>query len=240
MALNFFLLALYCDGWPGSVGWNYFRYFPVETMSNRSVLPLLLSMLGLLLLDLSYVIGLLCLCRYRRGKEAAKATRSGWLLTAGVVILLPVLLNTIQLFSGLDYRPFDLEGSGFVTLSEIEGPDFRLTGDSMTNMDYISHGGTVLSPAYWYFQQYGSYSHFDGGVDINEVPHLILSAFRYPMKAMAEKRVREWCNYRYSYSDTAYEALTSIGGLDEGYLLRSGEESYLVLRLGTLVLRADY
>jgi hypothetical protein len=105
----------------------------------------------------------------------------------GILILIPVALNTIQLFSGLDYRPFDLADSNFVTLSEIEGPEFRLTGDSMHNMDYISHGGTVLGPENWYFRQYGAYSHVAGGIDMNEVPHLILSIARYPMDALARK-----------------------------------------------------
>jgi len=164
LALNVFLLALYRGGWPGSIGWAQLQYFPVETISKYPVLPLLLSVAGLLLLDLSYLLGLLCLRRCRAGKGAGRVSRSGWLLAAGILVLIPVVLNTIQLFSGLDYRPFDLADSNFVTLSEIEGPEFRPTGDYMHNMDYISHGGTLLSPESWYFRQYGAYSHFDGGI----------------------------------------------------------------------------
>ena len=158
LALNFFLLSLYRRGWPGGIGWVYLQYFPVETISKYPVLPLLLSVMGLVLLDLSYLLGMLCLRRCRAGKRAVGGSRSGWLLAVGILVLIPVVLNTIALFSGLDYRPFDLADSNFVTLSEIEGPEFRLTGDNMYNMDYISHGGTLLDPEYWYFRQYGTYS----------------------------------------------------------------------------------
>ncbi len=131
-----------------------------------------------------------------------------------------------------------LAGSHFVTLSEIEGPEFRLTGDRMYNMDYISHGGTLLDPENWYFRQYGAYSHFDGGIDINDVPHLILSITRYPMDAPAKKRVQEWCSYR--NIEENYQALFPVNGLDEICLLQSDGASYLVLRRGGTVLRADY
>ncbi len=238
LALNFFLLSLYHRGWPGGFGWADLQYFPVETISKYPVLPLLLSVLGLVLLDLSYLLGLLCLRRCRTRKGAGMGSRSGWLLAAGILVLIPVVLNTIQLFSGLDYRPFDLADSNFVTLSEIEGPDFRLTGDTMMNMDYISHGGTLLSPEYWYFQQYGAFSHFDGGIDINDVPRLMVSISRYPLNSLAEKRAREWRAYR--NSDAEYQSLTPAQGLDEAYLLQGNEKCYLVLRQGKTVLRADY
>ena len=131
-----------------------------------------------------------------------------------------------------------MSASNFVTLSEIEGPEFRLTGDNMNNMNYISHAGTLLDPESWYFRQYGAYSHFDGGIDMNDVPHLILSINRYPMDTLAQKRVQEWCNYR--ILDADYQALPLTGGLDEAYLLQGDGESYLVLRQGGIVLRADY
>ena len=51
------------------------------------------------------------------------------------------------------YFPYDLAGSGFVTMAEIEGPEFRPTGDTMYNMDYISHGDSPLTPENWYYQQ---------------------------------------------------------------------------------------
>jgi len=238
LALNVFLLALYHGGWPGSIGWVDMQYFPVENISKYPVLPLLLSVLGLVLLDFSYLLGLLCLRRCRAGKSAGRVSRSGWLLWMGILILIPVVLNTAQLFSGLDYRPFDLAASNFVTLSELEGPEFRLTGDNMYNMDYISHGGTLLGPENWYFRQYGTYSHFDGGININDVPHLILSITRYPIHALAQKRVKEWCSYR--NTEENYQALSPVNGLEDIYLLQDGEISYLVLRQGGTVLLADY
>lgn len=238
LALNFFLLSLYHRGWPGSIGWVYLQYFPVETISKYPVLPLLLSVVGLLLLDLSYLLGLLCLRRCRAGKNESRVSHSGWLLAMGILILIPVAVNTIQLFSGLDYRPFDLADSNFVTLSEIEGPEFYLTGDYMYNMDYISHGGTLLDPENWYFRQYGAYAHFNGGIDINDVPHLILSITRYPIHALAQKRVQEWCSYR--NTEENYQALSPVNGLDESYLLQDDGASSLVLRRGGTVLRVDY
>ena len=238
LALNFFLLSLYHRGWPGSIGWVYLQYFPVETISKYPVLPLLLSVVGLLLLDLSYLLGLLCLRRCRAGKNESRVSNSGLILAIGILILIPVAVNTIQLFSGLDYRPFDLADSNFVTLSEIEGSDFRLTGDTMMNMEYISHDGTLLSPENWYFRQYGAYSHFDGGIDINDVPYLILSISRYPLDSLAEKRAQEWCTYR--VEDKNYHNLLPVDGLDEAYLLQGNEKCYLVLRQGRTVLHVDY
>jgi hypothetical protein len=238
LTFNVFLLALYSGGWPGSIGWTHLRYFPVETIGKYPVLPLLLSMLGLVLLDFSYLLGLVCLRRCRAGKSAGRLSRSGWLLAAGIAILIPVALNTVQVFSGMGDDATDVSASNFVTLSEIEGPEFRLTGDNMNNMNYISHAGTLLDPESWYFRQYGAYSHFDGGIDMNDVPHLILSINRYPMDTLAQKRVQEWCNYR--ILDADYQALPLTGGLDEAYLLQGDGESYLVLRQGGIVLRADY
>ena len=236
LALNFFMLSLYHRGWPGSS--IYLQYFPMETISKYPVLPLLLSILGLVFLDLYYLLGLLCLLRFRVGKTANKVSRSGWLLTVGILILIPVVVNTIQLFTGLDYRPIDLEDSNFVTLSEIEGPEFRLTGDNMFNMDYISHGGTLLDPESWYFRQYGAFSHRDSGLNINDVPRLVLSINRYPTKVLAQKRAQEWRTYR--VMEEEYQSLSSVGGLEEIYLLRGDEISYLILRRGGTVLRAEY
>lgn len=236
LAFNFFLLSLYHRGWPDS--WIYLQYFTMETISKYPVLPLLLSILGLVFLDLYYLLGFLCLLRFRAGKAANKASRSGWLLTVGILILIPVVINTFQLFSGLDYRPIDLEDSNFVTLSEIEGPEFRLTGNRMYNMDYISHGGTLLDPENWYFQQYGTFSNRDGGSNINDVPRLILSINRYPMKALAEKRAQEWRAYR--VMEEEYQSLSPVGGLEEIHLLQSDERSYLILRQGGTVLRVEY
>ncbi len=235
LALNFFLLSLYHRGWPGGIGWVYLQYFPVETISKYPILPFLLSVLGLILLDIYYLLGLLCLRRCRAGKTASRVSRSGWLLAVGILILIPVAVNTIQMFSGLDYRSFDLEDSNFVTLSEIEGPEFRLARDTLFTMDYVSRQGTLLDPTHWFLRQYGAFSQRD---DINDVPRLILSINRYPLDKLARKRAQEWRSYR--MSEDEYQSLPPVSGLDEAYLLRSSEMSYLVLRRRGIVLHAEY
>lgn len=236
LALNFFILAFYHRGWPS--GTIYLQYFPMEAISKYPILPLFLSILGLVFIDLYYLLGLSCLLRFRAGKIRSKVSRSGWLLTIGMLILIPVAINTFQLFSGLDYRPIDLEDSNFITLKEIEGSEFVLTGNTMFNMDYISHDGTLLDPKSWYFRQYGAFSHHDGGLNIDDVPRLIISINRYPIKALAQKRVQEWLAYK--LMDTEYQSLSPVEDLEDIYLLRSDEISYLILRRAGTVLRAEY
>lgn len=158
---NFLLPGLYGRGAPWELSGNLLRYFPVETLSNGTTIPFLLAASGFFLLDLSYLLGLFHLMGYRRAVKAGGKVRGhrglGWLLAVGLLLLLPVLVNTLQLFSGLDYRPYDLEDSGFVTLSDLEGNDFPISRREPLSMDYISHGGTLLRPEYWYFRQYGAY-----------------------------------------------------------------------------------
>ena len=187
---NFLLLGLYHNGATWNVDWTWFRYFPVETLSDGVTLPFFLALAGLGLMDLAYLLGLVHLARYRRAVKQGTPARGqrgiGWLTTAGMLVLLPVLVNTLQLYAGQGYSPYDLEGSGFVTLTEIEGEDFRLSGNLMYNMDYISHGGTLLDPESWYFQQYA------GGLDLNDVPRLEIRAVRYPLERLAQLRAEEW------------------------------------------------
>lgn len=252
--LNLLLLGLYRDGAPWKYGLSQLRYFPMEILSNGTTIPFLLAMLGLLLIDLSYLLGLVHLAHYRRAINEGHQTRghrgAGWLLAAGLLVLLPVLINTVQLFYGLDYRPYDLEDSGFVTLTDLEGDDFRLSGDPLSNMDYISHSGTLLDPESWYFQQYGAYSHAEGGPDANDVPHLKISITRYPLEALAKRRTAEWCHQRINGSGE-YEDLGPACGLDdvlyavrEDWTDESGRISQpggiLILRLKHTVLFADY
>lgn len=157
---NVLLLSLYQNGSPWEIDWTWLRYYPVETFSNRPVLPFLLTAFGLLLIDLSYLLGLFHLLCYRKaiksGTVPKRHERVGWLLAIGFAFLLPVFINTIQLFAGTDYRPYDLAGSGFITLTDIEGEDLPLSRDVFYSMDYISHGGTLLDPESWYFHQYGA------------------------------------------------------------------------------------
>ena len=213
----------------------------------------MLSLLGLLLIDISYLIGLFHLLQYRKAIKSGSKVRghkgTGWLLIVGLLILLPVFINSVQLFMGRDYSPYDLKDSGFVTLTDIEGEDFRLTGDRMFNMDYISHGGTLLDPEYWYFQQYGTVRHDQS---INDVPHLEISITRYPLEILAELRTEEWSRQKFNGSGD-YE---QFDVLDEClYAKREGRThvseitgetrvflpgGILVLRRGNTVLFADY
>ena len=258
---NILLLSLYKDGAPWKIkpwefDWYALRYFPVDTLFDGRVIPFLLAMVGFFLIELSYLLGLFHLLRYRRSVKIGGKTRGhrgvGWLLAAGLLILLPVLVNTAQYFLGLDYRPYDLEGSGFVTLTDIEGEDFRLSGDRLYNMDYISHGGTLLDPESWYFQQYGSFRQEESPGD---VPHLEITITRYPLEALARQRADEYSRW-YVNGSGDYEALSPAYGLDEArYAPREGSihtneltgetrifqpGGVLVLRRGNTVLYADY
>ena len=194
--------------------------------------------------------------RYRRAVRSGGKVRGhrgvGWLLAAGLLVLLPVLINTVQLFSGTDYRPYDLEGSGFVTLTDIEGADFSISGRTPLSMDYISHGGTLLDPEYWYFRQYGA---FGPNKSSNDVPHLEISIVRYPLELLAEIRAEEWSRQEINNSGD-YEVLPSDYGLDEIYYAPregwthiseiTGEKrvflpgGIFIIRRGNTVLFADY
>lgn len=133
---NVLLLSLYQNGSPWEIDWTWLRYYPVETFSNRPVLPFLLTAFGLLLIDLSYLLGLFHLLCYRKaiksGTVPKRHERVGWLLAIGFAFLLPVFINTIQLFAGTDYRPYDLAGSGFITLTDIEEKICRSPGMCFT------------------------------------------------------------------------------------------------------------
>ena len=253
---NLLLLGLYWQGAPWEIDLLWLRYYPVETLSNGTTIPFLLAALGLLFIDLSYLLGLFHLMCYRR---AVKNNRNscghrgvGWLLAMGLLVLLPVFINTVQLFSGTGYRPYDLEGSGFVTLTDIQGDDFRLSGNYMYNPDRISHGGTLLDPEYWSFRQYGS---FGLNQSPNGVPRLEISIVRYPLESLAEMRVEEWSRQK-SNGSGDYEEITADYGLDEMYYAPREEWTHtneitgetriflpggiLIMRRGDTVLFADY
>ena len=253
---NVLLLGLYWRGAPWEIDLWWLRYYPVETLSNGTTLPFLLAGLGFLLIDLSYLLGLGHLLGYRRAVHSGRRTRGhrgvGWLLAAGLLVLLPVLINTVQLFAGLDYRPYGLEGSGFVTLTDIEGEDFSITQRQFYSMDYISHGGTLLDPEYWYFQQYGF---FGTNQSSDDVPHLEISIVRYPLEPLAEKRAEEWSR-QYLNGSGDFETLPSGCGLDEIRYAPREERTHtseitgdtrvflpggiLILRRENTVLFADY
>ena len=133
---NFLLPGLYGQGAPWELSGTLLRYYPVETLSNGTTIPFLLAVLGFCLIDLSYLVGLFHLMSYRRAVKNGRKVRGhwgiGWLLAAGLLVLLPVLVNTIQLFSGTDYRPYDLDGSGFVTLSTSRERTFPSAGGNLS------------------------------------------------------------------------------------------------------------
>lgn len=248
---NVLLLSPYRNGAPWEVDLTWLKHYPVEAFSTRPILPFWLSVLGLLLLDLSYLLGLSRLRGYRKavreGRPQPGRGRFGWMQAVGLALLLPVALNTAQLFLGLDYRPYDLEGSGFVTLTHIEGEDFPLSRNHFYSMDYISHSGTLLDPETWYFRQYGTSL---DGEDPGDVPNLSLTIVRYPLAMLAQQRAEEWSRQRFNGSGD-YETLTAAYGLDEvryavrqprttsnGRVLQGG--GIFVLRRGNTVLFADY
>lgn len=228
----------------------------METLSNGRTIPFLLAALGFLLIDLSYLLGLFHLLSYRRAVKNNRTSHGhrgvGWLLAAGLLILLPVLINTAQCFAGVDYRPYDLEGSGFVTLTDIEGEGFSISQRQFYHMDYISHRGTLLDPEYWYFQQYGT---FGQNKSSGDVPHLEISIVRYPLDMLAETRAEEWSR-QYLNGSGDFETLASDYGLDEIHYAPREERTYtseitgetrvflpggiLIMRRGNTVLFADY
>lgn len=253
---NLLLPGLYWRGAPWEIDLLWLRYYPVETLSNSAALPFLLSALGLLLIDLSYLLGLFHLTRYRRAVRKGGQTRGhrgvGWLLAAGWLVLLPVLINTAQLFFGMGYHPYALEGSGFVTLADLEGEDFLLYHNPLFSMDNISHGGSLLDPESWYFRQYGF---FREDQSPNDVPHLEIAITRYPLRALAEMRAEEQRRQK-SNGSGDYEALAADYGLDEVWYAPREEWTHtneitgetrvflpggaLILRRGNTVLFADY
>ena len=253
---NILLLGLYYDGATWDIDWVDLRYFPVETLSDGVTIPFFLCLAGLLLLDLAYLLGLVHLARYRRrvgsGRRVTGRRGIGWLTMTGTLVLLPVVINCIQLIAGQDYRPYDLEGSGFVTLTELEGADFRLSGNLLYNMNYISHGGTLLDPESWYFQQYAS---FGQNQSPSGVPHLEVRAVRYPLEVLAELRVDEWSGILTNGSQEWID-LGPVEGADQVLYARRAERTHtseitgktrvflpggeLILRRGDTVLYADY
>ena len=253
---NFLLLGLYQNGAIWGIDLTWLHHYPLDALDIWPILPWTLSLIGMGLLDLAYLLGLVHLARYRRrvgsGRRVTGRRGIGWLTMAGTLVLLPVVINCIQLIAGQDYRPYDLEGSGFVTLTELEGEGFRLSGDLMYNMDYISHGGTLLDPESWYFQQYASFRQDQSPSD---VPHLEVRAVRYPLEVLAQLRVEELSRVLTNNSDDWVD-LGPVEGADQAFFARreawthtseiTGETRYflpggeLILRRGDTVLYADY
>lgn len=244
--LNFTLLSFF---WSSMFDLFELRYFWAEALA-AGLLRWVLAVLGLALMDISYLHGLFVLWRlHRRTKRdlpmtSAPGSRlSGTLAALSAIPLLLVAVELLFLFATQGYFPYDLAGSNFVTLTEIEGEDFRLTGDHMHNMDYISHGDTPLTPENWYFQQWGASRVFSEGGALGDIPHLQISITRYLLPAVAHRRVFEWQSWG---GHENYQSLAPAYGLDEisinRFLSRREETpyTYLILRKGGAVLRAEY
>ena len=244
--LNFVLLSFF---WSSRFDLFELRYFWAEALAAGFV-PWALAALGLALADLAYLHGLFVLWRlHRRTKRdlpmtpAPGSRLSGVLAALSAIPLFLVAVELIFLFATHGYFPYDLADSNFVTLTEIEGEDFRLTGDRMHNMDYISHGDTPLTPENWFFQQWGTSRVFSEGGSLDDIPHLEIDITRYLLPAVAERRVFEWQSWG---GQENYQTLEPAYGLDEisiyRFLSRREEIPYtrLILRRGGAVLWVEY
>lgn len=245
LIFNFLLLSFY---W-GHTNLSPFglRWFPMETISSSPLVALILSVLGLALVDLSWLLGLITLERYQKalskGKRPPRSAHGGIPLTVGTVLLTVVLAETLILFSNLSYQPYPLEGSGFVTMEEIEGPDFKLSMLWPDYMDYISHSRSLLTPERWHFQEY---AWVNRDTSSNDVPYLKLDACRYPLAWLAEKRVEE--QERILWNGGKYVPLPPVSGLDQ--VLMSHDQfdperdiyprTRLILRQSNTVLLVEY
>ena len=246
LAIVNFLLYKFLYPFSNAFSLSDLRYFWAEALADGP-LPWLLALLGLLLVDLAYLLGLFTLWRlHRRSQKGlplspAPGRRLGGVLTS--LSILPLALVTVEIvfvFFTHGYFPYDLADSNFVTMSEIEGPEFRPTGDTMYNMDYISHGDTPLTPEEWFFWQWESNRVFGSGGSLADIPHLEINITRYLLPAVAERRVWEW---RAWGGHENYRALEPAHGLEEIWYYQSERNPdfyYLVLRKGGLVMRVEY
>lgn len=236
LGINLILLLLY---WPSSsFSLADLRAVPVYTIYRYHLIPFTLSVLGLLCVDFSYFTGLRTLFRLRKGRKTARPSR-GWVLALGVLLLLPVGIETGMDFFGLTYSPYPLEGSGFVTLTDIEGDDILLSGDHSYNMDRISHGSSLLDSESWYFQQYASFPQYHGAsVNLNAVNRLEITVSRYPFSVLAKQRAAELTSW--STWSSELDKVNPSYDLDQVLVSPSKAGTHLVLRQGRTVLQAYY
>lgn len=247
LALNF--LGLGSFRFLTELSWSDLRWFPVEIMSTRPLLASVLSVLGLVLLDLSWLLGLLALARYRKavtlGEKPPKHTHGGGLLAAGVLLLALVLADLLWQIADVGYRPI-LEKAGAVTLTDIEGADFPLSSDPLVSMDYAAHRAGLLMPQRWSYWQSGRFRWNEDGSKDREVPRLSVEIYRYRLPWLAGKMAEE--QSRIHWDGGEYEALSPAYGLDEILISHDSfdpeRDAYptvrLVLRRGNTVLLAEY
>ena len=137
-------------------------------------------------------------------------------------------------------------------IMEIEGEDASISRRQLYNMDYISHGGTLLDPESWYFQQYAS---FGQNQSPSDVPRLEVTAVRYPLELLAQLRAEEMTGILTNNSNDWVD-LWTVEGTDQAFYAVREERTHtneltgqtrvflpggeLVLRKGNTVLYADY
>lgn len=244
--LNFVLLSFF---WSSRFDLLELRYFWAEALA-AGLVPWVLAVLGLALADIACLHGLFVLWRlHRRVKRdlpmtpAPGSRLSGGLAALSVIPLFLVTVEFLFLVVTHGFFPYNLTDSNFVTLTEIEGEDFRLTGDRMFNMDDISHTDTPLTPEQWYFRQWGMSRIFSEGGSLDGIPHLEIQITRYLLPAAAQRRVFEWQAWG---GHENYVALDPSYGLDEISINRALSRrenipyTYLIIRKGGAVLRAEY
>ena len=247
LALNF--MGLESFRFLAELSWSDLRWFPIEMISTRPLLASVLSVLGLVLVDLSWLLGLVSLYRYRKTVSAGKApprhTRGGGLLAVGVLLLALALADLLWQVADVGYRPI-LEEAGAVTLTDIEGADFPLSSDPLVSMDYASHRAGLLMPERWRYWQSGRFRWNEDGSKDREVPRLSVEIYRYPLPWLAGKMTEE--QSRIHWDGGEYQPLSPACGLDEILISHDSfdpeRDAYpgtrLVLRRRNTVLLAEY
>lgn len=232
----FLLLRLY---WSSSLTWNGLRYFPYLSMTGNHFLPFVLTAGAFALIAIAYLYGLWRLVRYRSrpGERSGDRFAAGWVGAIGTLLLLPVLWNTAYLFAGQSYDPYPLEGSGFVTLTEIEGEDLRLSGDPLYAMDRIAYSNTPLSPETWYFQQYASFRRGEGIPE--DVKRIEIRITRYALPALAAGVTEEYIRI-VDYDTGDWSEVAAAHGFDKVCVARGESSTRLLLRRGRLLVRVLY
>ena len=247
LALNF--LCLESFRFLVELSWSDLRWFPVDTMSTHPLLPSILSAVGVVLVDLSWLLGLLSLDRYRKAvisrEKPPRHTHGGGLLAVGVLALALVLADLMWQIADVRYQPI-LEEAGAVTLADIEGEDFLLAWDTdpLPSMDYSSHRAGLLMPQRWRYWQSGRFRWVDGVPE--EAPKLYVEIYRYHLPWLAGKMVEE--QGRIQWNGGKYKALSPAQGLDQALISHDAfdpeRDAYpgtrLVLRRGNVVLLVEY
>ena len=217
LALNF--LCLESFRFLAELSWSDLRWFPVDTMSTHPLLPSILSAVGVVLVDLSWLLGLLSLDRYRKAvisrEKPPRHTHGGGLLAVGVLALALVLADLMWQIADVRYQPI-LEEAGAATLADIEGEDFLLAWDTdpLPSMDYFPHRSGLLIPERWRYWQSGRFRWVDGVPE--ETPKLYVEIYRYHLPWLAGKMVEE--QGRIQWNGGKYKALSPAYGLDQALI----------------------